>query len=97
MYEIEILTKKGFKNSHGEHTLSEINGIGIKGVESVEYSQVYRIKGEITKLEAQKIASELLSDKITETYKVSATEPAGCNCSCVNSQFSIINSQLSVI
>jgi phosphoribosylformylglycinamidine synthase len=66
--EIEICTKKGFKNSHGEHVLSDISGIGIEGITEVEFSPLYVIDGAITPAEAETIALELLSDKITETY-----------------------------
>ena len=68
MFCIEIRTKKGFKNSHGEHVLSDISGIGIKDIVKVEYSPLYIIDGDITSAEAETIASELLSDKIIETY-----------------------------
>lgn len=68
MFEIEICTKKCFKNSHGEHVLSDISGIGIEGITKVEYSPLYVIDGGITSAEAKTIALELLSDKITETY-----------------------------
>jgi phosphoribosylformylglycinamidine synthase len=80
MFEIEICTKKGFKNSHGEHVLSDISGIDIEGVTEVEYSPLYVIDGGITFAEAKTIALELLSDKVTETYtchyeKQSVEEP----------------------
>jgi phosphoribosylformylglycinamidine synthase len=68
MFEIEVCAKKGFKNSHGEHVLSDISGIGIEGITEVEYSPLYVIDGGITPVEAETIALELLSDKITETY-----------------------------
>jgi phosphoribosylformylglycinamidine synthase len=68
MFEIEICKKKGLKNSHGEHVLSDISGIGMGGVTKVEYSPLYVIDGGITSAEAETIALELLSDKITETY-----------------------------
>jgi phosphoribosylformylglycinamidine synthase len=68
MFEIEICTKKDFRNSHGGHVLSDISGIGIEGVTEAEYSSLYVIDGDITSTEAETIALELLSDKITETY-----------------------------
>ena len=70
MFEIDIFTKEGFKDSRGEHVLSDILGIGIKGVKKVDYSPFYIINGDINKSEAKTIASELLSDKITEGFKV---------------------------
>ncbi|MDR3253668.1 MAG: phosphoribosylformylglycinamidine synthase subunit PurS, partial [Endomicrobium sp.] len=72
MFKIEILMKKGFKNSHGEHILSDICGIGIKNITKVEYSPLYVIDGDISSAEAETIAAELLSDKITETYTVNS-------------------------
>ncbi len=68
MFEIEICTKKGFKNSRGEHVLSDIFDIDVEGVTEVEYSPLYVIDGGITFAEAETIALELLSDKVTETY-----------------------------
>ncbi|OEG71304.1 hypothetical protein ATZ36_15180 [Candidatus Endomicrobiellum trichonymphae] len=75
MFEIEICTKKGFKNSHGEHVLSDISGIGIEGITEVEYSPLYVIDGDITSAEAETIALELLSDKIIETYTCRYEKP----------------------
>lgn len=69
MYEIEIMTKKSFANVRGEDLFSEIKGLGIKGITGSEYSALYKIEG-INSSEAKKIASELLSDKITESYVV---------------------------
>ncbi|MDR2437353.1 MAG: phosphoribosylformylglycinamidine synthase subunit PurS [Endomicrobium sp.] len=72
MFEIEIFTKKGFKDSRGEHVLSDICGIGIKDVTKVEYTSLYIIDGDINKNEAMAIASELLTDKITEKFEISS-------------------------
>ncbi|MCA6070779.1 MAG: phosphoribosylformylglycinamidine synthase subunit PurS [Endomicrobium sp.] len=70
MFEIEIFTKKWFKNSHGERVLSDILGIGIKRVTKVEYSPLYVIDGDINSAELKTIALELLCDKIVENYVV---------------------------
>ncbi|MDR1401198.1 MAG: hypothetical protein LBI98_02700 [Endomicrobium sp.] len=70
MFEIEILTKKGFKNSRGEHVLSDICGLGIENVTKVEYSSLYIIDGDISFAETETIASDLLTDKITENYVI---------------------------
>jgi len=68
IFEIEIKTKKGFVDPQGLHTVSDIAGIGIKDISSVDYIAVYRISGNITKKQSEIIAKELLSDKITEDY-----------------------------
>ncbi|GMO65047.1 MAG: hypothetical protein Nk1A_2040 [Endomicrobiia bacterium] len=70
MFEIEILTKKGFRNSRGEHILSDICGLGIENVTKVEYSPLYVVNGDISFGETEIIASELLIDKITESYVI---------------------------
>lgn len=70
MYEIEILSKSGFKNVRGEHIHSQVVQLGFKDVKKISYSPLYRIEGGINALEAKTIAAELLSDKITEMPKV---------------------------
>ena len=70
IFEIEIKTKKGFVDPQGLHTVSDISGIGIKDITDVSYVAVYRISGNITNKQADTIAKELLSDKITEDYTV---------------------------
>lgn len=70
MYEIEILSKSGFKNVRGEHIHSQVVQLGFKDVKKISYSPLYRIEGGISALEAKTIAAELLSDKITEMPKV---------------------------
>jgi phosphoribosylformylglycinamidine synthase len=72
MFEIEIFTKKDFKDSRGEHVLSDIYGIGIKDITKIEYASLYIIDGNINHNEVKIIASELLSDKITENFKITS-------------------------
>ncbi|MDR1087074.1 MAG: phosphoribosylformylglycinamidine synthase subunit PurS [Endomicrobium sp.] len=72
MFEIEIFTKEGFKDSRGEHVLSEISGLEIKEITKVDYAPVYIIDADINKTEAKTIASELLIDKITEKFEISS-------------------------
>ncbi|MDR1942418.1 MAG: phosphoribosylformylglycinamidine synthase subunit PurS [Endomicrobium sp.] len=96
MYEIEISSKKDFKDVRGLNIFSEISELGIKGVEKVTYSQVYKIAGDINSLEAKTIAAELLSDKITEKTSVKTAEPSEC-CSLPNSFAGLQNQSLSLI
>jgi phosphoribosylformylglycinamidine synthase len=79
MFEIEIFTKKVFKDSHGEYILSEISGVEIKGITKVDYARIYIIDGDINKIEAKTIASELLSDKITEKFEISSNSKKSKN------------------
>jgi phosphoribosylformylglycinamidine synthase len=70
IFEIAIKMKKGFSNPHTTHLVGDIDGIGVKGIKSVEYMPVYRIDSDITVKQAETIASELLSDKITEEFGI---------------------------
>lgn len=70
IFEIEIRTKKGFSDPHGVHTVSDIESIGIKGIDSVNYMTLYRISADMSPKNARLIASELLSDKITEDFSI---------------------------
>lgn len=70
IFEIAIKMKKGFSNPHTTHLVGDIEGIGVKGIKSVEYMPVYRVDSDITGKQAEIIASELLSDKITEEFVV---------------------------
>lgn len=68
IFEIEIKTKEGFVDPQGQHTVSDIAGIGIKDISDVKYVAIYQIEGNITDKQATIIAKELLSDKITEDF-----------------------------
>jgi len=74
IFEIEIKSKKGFPNPCGLQTNSDIAGIGIKDIKSVDYISVYRISGEISKKDITIIARELLIDKITEDFFIKEYE-----------------------
>jgi len=70
IFEIEIKSKEGFANPQGIHTAADIKGIGIKGIQSVNYISLYRISADISLKQAELIARELLSDKITEDFSI---------------------------
>lgn len=74
MFKIEIKTKEGFKDVRGEHILSDINAIGISCVSKAQYSPLYIIEGDIDFANAEIIAKELLTDKITENYSINNEE-----------------------
>jgi phosphoribosylformylglycinamidine synthase len=95
IFEIEIFTKKKFKNLRGEYILSDIFGLGIKDITKVDYSTLYFIDGNINFIEAKIIASELLSDKIIEDYFIT------CRCDqisqSINSKKFSLRSPVSII
>lgn len=78
-FEIEIFTKKGFKNLRGEHILSDICGLGIENITRVEYSPLYVVDGDMSFIEIEMIASEVLIDKITESYVIRQCDTECCS------------------
>lgn len=47
-----------------------LNAAGLKGVKCSGIASVYRLEGDLTILDAEKVASELLCDPIVETFAV---------------------------
>jgi phosphoribosylformylglycinamidine (FGAM) synthase PurS component len=70
LYQIEISLNPQFRDKHGEHVKHEITELGVKGISEVRYSPVYRLEGNISRQEAERIASRLLIDPITEQYSI---------------------------
>jgi phosphoribosylformylglycinamidine synthase len=95
MFEIEIFMKRDFRDLHGEHILSEICELAIKGITKVKYSTLYLIDGDINFSQAKMLAVELLSDKITQSY--AARHYTSLNSKDVNLQESPTSPSISVI
>lgn len=72
IYKIEVSVKSGSRDRHGEHIRHDIADIGIKNAPEVKYSQIYSVDGDISSDDARRIAADLLTDPITETFRVSA-------------------------
>lgn len=70
MVAIEVFTKNNFKDSKGQHILSDINLIGVNGVKRVKYCSLYIVEGDLLPREVKMISSSLLSDGVTEEYTV---------------------------
>ena len=70
LYQIEISLQPQFRDKHGEHVKHEIAELGVKGIAEVRYLPVYKIEGNLSRQEAERIAGRLLIDPITEQYLV---------------------------
>ena len=70
LYQIEISLQPQFRDKHGEHVKHEIAELGVKGINEVKYLPIYKIEGNLSRQEAERIASRLLIDPITEQYLV---------------------------
>jgi phosphoribosylformylglycinamidine (FGAM) synthase PurS component len=70
LYQIEISLQPQFRDKHGEHVKHEIAELGVKGIDEIRYLPVYKIEGNLSRQEAERIAGRLLIDPITEQYLV---------------------------
>lgn len=74
IYRIEIRNKPGVFDAIGDEIKKGVGDIGIKGVWTAYYIQVYFIEGEIGKGTVDFICKNLLCDCVTEEYVFNAGE-----------------------
>jgi len=76
-YKIEIKDKPGIFDSVGEGIKKDILDLGIPGVQTVRFSQIFTIEGSLSEIQAEKICDELLVDKIAQIYAINSdSQPA---------------------
>ncbi|MEI6631623.1 MAG: phosphoribosylformylglycinamidine synthase subunit PurL [bacterium] len=72
VYRIEIKDKPAQFDAIGEGIKKDILDLGINNVKEVGFIQVYNIEGELSGLEARRICSDLLTDKISQDYFINS-------------------------
>lgn len=65
---LEVRDKKGIYDAVSEGLKTGILDLGIKGVEDVEYIQVYSFRGKLSSKNINRIARHILADKISQEY-----------------------------
>lgn len=70
-WRIEIFNQPLVVDAVGDGIRGDISDLGISAVDSVRYLRLYKLKGNLTEAEANRIASELLADPVTQTYRCS--------------------------
>jgi len=70
IWRIEISNKPGIRDCYGEGIRKDIEDLGFTNVKKVKTVQVYLLDGDIDKKSAEKIARELLTDKVTQEYSL---------------------------
>lgn len=68
---VEVRDKKGIYDAVSEGLKRDILDLGITAVKSVSYIQVYTLRGNFSQRDLSLIASEILSDKISQEYNLS--------------------------
>ena len=74
LWKVEVRYREGVYDAEAQARANQIREAGI-GVERVEIICVYRIDGEIDLKDVERIAQELLSDAITQEYRVGEDVP----------------------
>ncbi|MCM8766538.1 MAG: phosphoribosylformylglycinamidine synthase subunit PurS [Candidatus Omnitrophica bacterium] len=67
---IEIYKKKNIRDVFGQDIKKSIEEIGISGIEEVKVSNLYKIECKTNKKNVEKIAKELLIDKVSEDFSI---------------------------
>lgn len=76
---VEISLKKKFFDAFGNDIKNSINEIGIINVNSVRFSEVYFLQGDVSKTDVEKIAKELFLDPITQNLRIYSGPSGGKN------------------
>ena len=67
-FRIEIKDKPGIFDSIGHGIKKDVLDLGIAGVESVSFSQIYNLSGSLSEDQARTIAAELLTDGVSQDH-----------------------------
>jgi len=75
-YKIEVVDKPGIFDAIGQGVKKDILDLGINSVKEVKFIQVYTLEGELTENQVVEVCQELLTDKISQEYKILSGHPA---------------------
>ena len=67
-WRIEIWNRTGVVDAVGIGLCGDIADLGVTGVEKAEFIRLYQFLGVLTASEAERIADQLLTDPITQTF-----------------------------
>ena len=70
LWEVEILPAAGETDYEGRRIVSSASSQGISGLTSVHASRVFLLQGNLSREDADKAASLLLADPVTEQYRL---------------------------
>lgn len=75
-YRIEVASKFGHEDPGGNALAIQCQAIGLPASLSVRVSSLYEIIGPLTKHQATQISRDLLTDPITEEFRIDNTTPS---------------------
>jgi len=71
-WKIEVIDKPGIFDAVGVGVKKDVLDLGIDSVKDVRFVQVYKIEGSISPQEVEKICAQLLADKVSQDYRITA-------------------------
>jgi len=77
-YRIEVATRYGQEDPHGTALNSQLTALGLPASLDVRVSSLYELVGSMTKHQAQQLSRDLLTDPITQEFRMddTASSPA---------------------
>jgi phosphoribosylformylglycinamidine synthase II len=69
-FEIEVRFKPGARDVHGEEVLAQVRDLGLESVTAVESARLFHLDTSASAADVERIAQELLTDPITERFRV---------------------------
>lgn len=75
----EIFNRQNVTDVQGNAVLHDITELGIGSVESVKFTRVFMIDGDISQEQAETIAGGLLTDAVSEEYFIGKRQPVDAN------------------
>ena len=73
---IEVSYKEGVFDAGAEAVKKDISDLGIKGARSISTHQLYSIEGDPKEKDLEFIAGEILSDPVTQVYRINSSPDA---------------------
>jgi len=73
LWTVEITPKEGMPDPIGNGVRADIRDLGITGVEKVVAAKLYYVEGELRQEEIRRIGSDLLADRVTETFAINSS------------------------
>jgi len=73
---VEIAPKYGMSDPAGTALLAHLPSIGVQGVHEIRVSALYEIAGPLTANQVTQLSRELLSDPITQDYRLGSSTPS---------------------
>lgn len=67
---VEVRLKAEYADSEGETALQLLHGLGVSAAKELRVSRLYLLKGPLTVAHAQQAARDLLTDPVTQEFKL---------------------------